>query len=86
MNWLWPMAPAHEPIIASGVVCPSSRIVRACSNSPRKKALRRPSWARVASEAMTGKPPVTRPKVGFDPPQRHDKARLDPVFTPDRFQ
>ena len=37
------------------------RIFKACISSPRKKALRRPSKASVASASTTGKPPMRRP-------------------------
>jgi hypothetical protein len=36
MNWVWPKAPAQEPVSCSRFTSPASTILRASKNSPRK--------------------------------------------------
>ena len=61
MNWVWPMAPAHEPNIFEGGIAPSATMRMALNNSVLKKSARRGSQARVARLSITLKPPVNWP-------------------------
>ncbi len=56
MNWVWPMAPAQEPVRRSGLVRPRSRIRRAATSSSVQVPTRGPpAQVRVASERTTGR-------------------------------
>ncbi len=61
MNWVWPMAPAHEPSILGAGMAPSATMRMAANSSALKKSARRGSQARVARLSITLKPPVNWP-------------------------
>lgn len=61
MNWVWPIAPAHEPVKFRGVVSPFCRIFSAAISCFSKKAPRRPSKASVESASITGMSPMRVP-------------------------
>jgi len=61
MNWVWPMAPAHEPIMWPASMSPAWMIFRAAMSSPRAQASRRPSKPRVASALSVGVLPKLAP-------------------------
>ncbi len=41
MNWVWPKAPAQEPVSREGSMSPRSMILRVAISSPLKKSFRR---------------------------------------------
>ena len=67
MNWVCPIAPAHEPFMAARSMNPLSTISSAFMSSAVKKTPRRPSHASVASACTTGRVPVKRPKFDSMP-------------------
>ncbi|GJE60068.1 hypothetical protein MPOCJGCO_2178 [Methylobacterium trifolii] len=68
MNWVWPKAPAQEPVRRSGAMSPRSMILRVAISSPRKKSRRRLfEQASVASDCTRGILPRFLPKFDSTP-------------------
>jgi hypothetical protein len=61
MNWVWPMAPAQEPIRRARGNSPEAMILRAAISWSSAKSRRRPSAARVAMDRTTSKSPCMAP-------------------------
>ena len=61
MNWVWPMAPAHDPLRLAGVVSPLCRIFSAAISCFSKNAPRLPSKASVEVAEITGTSPRRSP-------------------------
>ena len=84
MNWVWPMAPAHEPFIAPALISPRWTILRAATSCLRPNfASRPPDQASVASDRMvflTSFGLVEHPAVmAFDAPDRRDDVAVDAI-------
>ena len=62
MNWVWPMAPAHDPFSRDRGCSPDWMILSVAISSPSAKARRRPWAARVAKARTTSKSPWIAPK------------------------
>ena len=53
MNWVWPMAPAHEPFMASKLMSPRCRIFKAETSWGRANFDLVPEQISVPSERIT---------------------------------
>ena len=68
MNWVWPKAPAQDPLSFSRGMSPRSAIFSAAINSPRKYCGRREfEQARVVKDCTSGHFPVSWPKSDSTP-------------------
>ena len=79
MNWLWPIAPAHDPSMSAGAICPSSRMRQRRQQFAAEE--RRP--AAVPGQRREGGNDAVvagaAPEIGLDAPQGDDEARLHAV-------
>ena len=62
MNWVWPMAPAQEPLSCARGTSPDPMILRAAISWPSAQSRRRPCAASEAMERITSKSPWIAPK------------------------
>ena len=83
MNCVWPIAPAHDPVMEGASMCPRCTMVSALNNSPRKNVERRGSHASVASAWNMGTLPVTRPYLDGVPV--NELRQLELAITPHGF-
>ncbi len=63
MNWVWPMAPAQDPLSWLRGNSPEPMIRSVAMSSPSAQSRRRPWAARLAMERTTSKSPWMAPNA-----------------------
>ena len=86
MNWVWPMAPAHEPFIASKLISPRWRILSADTSWGLANLDLVPEQIRVAERTDHVLVAGLHAVIRFHAPDRHDDGAVDPVAVLERAE